>query len=234
MTNVTMRVEEVVDAVFAGGGNAGKHAGVKPRVSRPEDEDVTNSYPRNQSKRVIATGFMALGINFSMNSPFVGAGPRSGILATESSVEAERARSPEKLNNCKMEKEHLKELVLEKIAAMKAISTCLLEMKKKLVTIGIEKELLSNPNTELLACERWKGTKGTRMRDSFIETIPSMWLVIILRVQKALVLYFREKVFKHLSSSPELLKSRWRSGEDVMGVIVPREDGTLFAPANPF
>lgn len=80
-------------------------------------------------------------IDASMDSGFARVSLRRDLLATENSVEAERDCLLKELNLYKMENEQLKILILERNAAMEAMSKCLLDMVKKVATIISEKEL---------------------------------------------------------------------------------------------
>lgn len=67
-------------------------------------------------------------------------------------------------------------LMLEKNAAMKAESACQKIKEQKVAKIESEKSLLSESNTELLASERWKGIKGTRIDEGLLDTrSPYTW-----------------------------------------------------------
>lgn len=79
---------------------------------------------------------------------------RRGPLATEDGVEAERNRILETLDSYKIENELLKKLILKKDAALKAMSTCILDREKNVATIVTEKRLFSKANTDLRAFAR--------------------------------------------------------------------------------
>lgn len=72
--------------------------------------------------------------------------PRSGILATKDSIDAERDRLLEDLNPYKLKNEQLRKVMLVMDALMKAISTCLQELETKVATNETEKRLPSKLN----------------------------------------------------------------------------------------
>lgn len=76
---------------------------------------------------------------------------------------------------------------------MKAMSMCLLHMKKKVAKVKKEKRFMLNGNLKLRAFAQWKGVKSTRTGDSFIETIPPMYLEFALHHEKASMLYYCKK-----------------------------------------
>lgn len=65
-----------------------------------------------------------------MDSSLVVMALKSGHSATKGSVEVEHYLALEKLNRYKLENDELKELILEKNAAMQTMSTCLLDVEK--------------------------------------------------------------------------------------------------------
>lgn len=71
-----------------------------------------------------------------------------------------------------MERKKLKKLIVEKNATMKATSTCLLNMEKKVATTAAEKHFLSKRNAALHDPGKWKGTLKTRTGDVFSLKIP--------------------------------------------------------------
>lgn len=76
---------------------------------------------------------------------------RSGLRASEDRLATEREILLEKLNCYKMNHEQLKCLTLENDAAIKAMFTCLLDMKKKIGIIKTKNGLRSEWIAELLA-----------------------------------------------------------------------------------
>lgn len=58
---------------------------------------------------------------------------RSGLLASENSVESERNCLPKELIRSEMESIQLKGIIIENVAALKRLSTRLLDMKEKLL-----------------------------------------------------------------------------------------------------
>lgn len=60
---------------------------------------------------------------------------KSGLLTSGDSSIAERDHSLEKLNKHKLEIDQLKKLILEKVVAMKTMSTYFLDTEKKGTTI---------------------------------------------------------------------------------------------------
>lgn len=86
---------------------------------------------------------MATGICVGTYSDLAGVALSGGLLGTENNSEAEFHHLLEVLNCYKMEIERLKMLILEKDDAVKAMSTYLLNMKKKGATIETENVLLA-------------------------------------------------------------------------------------------
>lgn len=80
-------------------------------------------------------------------------------------------------------------LIFEKVAAMMAMSTCLLDLKKKVALIKTERELLAKCNVELLASAIWKGAKSIYKGNSFMETFSPMYLGFPLHVKNSIVPY---------------------------------------------
>lgn len=77
------------------------------KVSRLEDEDIYNSSPKNESGRGIDTGVLEPEMGF-MGSHLSKMAQRSGLSATDDSVETENSRLLEYLNLYKMKNEQLK------------------------------------------------------------------------------------------------------------------------------
>lgn len=78
---------------------------------------------------------------------------------------------------------------------MKAISTYLLAMKKILGTLEAGKKLPAKSYAELFASATRKGPKSPRTDDSFLETIPSIYLEFALHVEKTILPYNCRKTF---------------------------------------
>lgn len=123
-------------------------------VSLLEDEGVTNSRPSIESWKGFATSVMAPGIDVRIDSPLVGVALRSGLFATDDSVKAEQDCLLGELNNYKLENEQSETLILERIDAMKAMSTCLVDLRKRVVITETKEELLEKSNAKLLAPTR--------------------------------------------------------------------------------
>lgn len=75
------------------------------------------------------------------------------------SVEVEFDRLLEQLNRNKLETEQFKKFILEKNAAIKVMSNCLVDMVRKIATIEIGKGFLAISDWELLSSARWKAAK---------------------------------------------------------------------------
>lgn len=77
-----------------------------------------------------------------------------GILVTEVSVKAERDPLLEELNRYRIKNEQSKKLILEVNAAIKAMSTRLVDLEQKVATIETVKRLLAKSSAELLSSAR--------------------------------------------------------------------------------
>lgn len=136
-------LQEKLDKESRGGRNSGlwgsrsrkRARGREARVSLLEDEDVPNSCPSIESERGVATGVMAPEIDVSMSAPLAAVALRSDFLANEDSVEEEHDSLLMELNRFKVENEQFRKLILVTKAAMKAISTCLVDMEIEVATI---------------------------------------------------------------------------------------------------
>lgn len=102
-----------------------------------------------------------------MDSPLAEVALKSGFSATEVSVRAEHDRLLEKLNRTRFEKGQLKKLKLNKDTAMKDISTCLLDMDRKVVTTENEKRLLAKSNAGRLSLATREEAKNARRGGQF-------------------------------------------------------------------
>lgn len=94
-----------------------------------------------------------------------------------------------------------------KHAAMKASSTCLVDMKKNVATSDIKKELLAKSSAELLFPATQEVATSTPTRDSFIETIPLLYSGFALHVEKATVLYCCREVSELVPFSSKLQRN---------------------------
>lgn len=74
-------------------------------------------------------------------------------------------------------------------AAMKTMSTFLVDVEKQVTTIEARKELLKSPTTELLSFATRNGSKRVRTRNGIIVAIPPTSLGFALHVEKAIVAY---------------------------------------------
>lgn len=84
-----------------------------------------------------------------------------------------------------MENEELKWSILEKDAAIKAISECFLDLKSRIATTKIDKIHASELNTDLLESTSWKGVESTRMKNGRIETVPPKYLGFSFHIRKS-------------------------------------------------
>lgn len=75
-------------------------------------------------------------------------------------------------------------LILEKNSTMKTMSTCLIDIKKKVAWTKTEKGLLATSNAELLSSARRKEAKSTRAGKVFIEAIPAIYLGFTFQIEK--------------------------------------------------
>lgn len=75
-----------------------------------------------------------------------------------------------------MESEQLEKLILEKDVTMKAMSTCLVDMKENVASVETEIELRAKSNPRPLSSATRKGAISARTGDSYIETITSVCL----------------------------------------------------------
>lgn len=140
-------------------------------------------------KEIFATDIMVLGSNASMNSPLAEVALKSGLLATEDSVEAGRDCLQEDLNCFNMEKRKLKMLIFEEKATMMAMSICLADMKKKLATFKIKQMVLAKSNVNLVFSARQEGAHSARTRNRFIKAHSIIYLGIALHGENAIVSY---------------------------------------------
>lgn len=91
---------------------------------------------------------LRLKINGSINSVFPGAALRSGCPSAKNSVEAESDCLLKKLNVYKIGNEVLMKTITEMDAVVKALSTSLLNMIKKVATIETESAPLTQYITQ--------------------------------------------------------------------------------------
>lgn len=93
-------------------------------------------------------------------------------------------------------------MMLEKDAAKKAMSRCLLLIEEKVASVETEKKFLSKLIAELLASARWKGAKSAHTRKVLFKTILPMKSEIALHLGKTNVPYCCKKVSEpHFSTS---------------------------------
>lgn len=77
-----------------------------------------------------------------------------------------------------MKNELFKKLILEMDATMKAVSTCLVDMEKKVAFPETENELPAKSLAKLLSSSAWSEAKSARTEESFIETFSPTYLEI--------------------------------------------------------
>lgn len=70
---------------------------------------------------------------------------------------------------------------------MKAISTYLVGIERKVATMEAEEGLLAKSNAGLLSSAIQNGAKSARTEDSFMETTFSLYFGFILHMEKAIV-----------------------------------------------
>lgn len=75
---------------------------------------------------------------------------RSSLFVTDESAGATCDRLLEESDRYKMKNEHSKKLILEMDAAMRAMSTCLLDIEKKVPTLKTQKKILAKYNAKPL------------------------------------------------------------------------------------
>lgn len=92
---------------------------------------------------------MAPGSDVSIDSFLAGVAQRSGLLATEKSVEAKRHRFLKELDCIEMKNEKWKKLIIKKDAAMQAMTTCLVGIKNA-AKMKAAQGLLAKSNAEIL------------------------------------------------------------------------------------
>lgn len=135
----------------------------------------------------------------SMNSLLVGVAPRSDFLAAEDSMKIEVDLQLKKESRYKLENERLKNFILEKDAALKAMSIRLVDMENNDAIFKTEKGCLAMSHAELLSFATRKGAKSTRTRDTvLLKSIPPMYLGFARYVMKAIVPYFCSKILRLL------------------------------------
>lgn len=97
---------------------------------------------------------MAPGIEVSLDFFLACEALKSGFLTFENSFVAVCDRSVEKFKLDKVENGQLIKVILYDGAASKAMSTCFLDMEKKVADLETEKGLWTKSNCELLASAR--------------------------------------------------------------------------------
>lgn len=107
------------------------------------------------------------------------------------------------------------EQILGKYAARKAMSTCLIDMEKKVITLETEKRLLAKRYAEMLSFTIRKGVKNARTGDNFIDTVPLVYLEFALHIEKAIRQYCCGNVFELVPFTSELQRSYQMSDESV-------------------
>lgn len=133
-----------------------------------------------------------------------------------------------------MKKEQFKKFILEKGAAMKTMSVCIVNMKKEISTMETEKEFLENSNTELLLSAKWKEATSICTKDNSIEIIPPMYLGFALRVKEGYVPFYCKDVSELEVFTSGLQRFWWRRDDKVQEFRMPQEGGTFSAPGNLF
>lgn len=116
---------------FRGSWSPGRELWRGAQVSRFVDKGLINAFPGIESGRGFAVGVTALWINVSTDFFLSGVALKNCLFFTEDSVESEYDGLLEKLNRYEMKSEQLMNLTFEMDAAMKAMSLCLVDMKKK-------------------------------------------------------------------------------------------------------
>lgn len=97
---------------------------------------------------------MAPGVDGSMDFLLAELSLRTGLITTAGIDVADCDHVLETLNRYKIENEQLMKFIMQKNAAMMALSTSLPIMYKNVAMIETEKRLLEDPNLELLSCTR--------------------------------------------------------------------------------
>lgn len=133
----------------------------------PEDGHIPNSCLSIESEIDFASCDMASGVNVKLDSHLAGDLLRSSVVVTKDSVKAERDRLMEELNSFTMENEQIKTQILWKDEEIKAISICLVDIKRKLATEKAEKSLPAKSDADLLSSARRKGAKSARTRNNY-------------------------------------------------------------------
>lgn len=131
--DVTMMVEWFANVVFWLSQSRQEAQEHEALVFWLNDEGINHSCPSIMYQRGFASGIVAPVIAVSIDFLSAGVAMNSGLFATEENVKAERDSLLEELNCFKTENEQLNMLILEKVAVMKAMPTCPLDMKKNLL-----------------------------------------------------------------------------------------------------
>lgn len=132
-----------------------------------EDEGQTSSCLSIEFRRDFATDFKALGVNVSIDFALAEMELKSGLVSAGNSAEAEQDRLLEMFNRYKTECEQSRKLILEKEYKMKAMSTSLVDIERKVATIYPVTGLLAKSNAESLLSARLKEAKSTCTGDNF-------------------------------------------------------------------
>lgn len=104
-----------------------------------------------------------------MDLPLDGVALRSGFLASEACNRAGLDRFLEELDCYEIEDVQLKKMMLEKDPTIRAASTCLLEIEKKVATIETGKEALLKLIAELLAFVSFEWVSSTHNEIFFLK-----------------------------------------------------------------
>lgn len=92
-----------------------------------------------------------------------------------------------------MENDQLETLPFVKDAAMKALSTCLVDVDKKWAKMKIENVLLEKPNAKRISFVTRNGARSVCTGEGFIETIHPIYSGFALHVEKTIMLHCCEE-----------------------------------------
>lgn len=115
-------------------------------------------------------------LEFSREALVANTAPSSDFYSSVDGIKEERNRSLNEVNRYKMGKEQIQKIILVKGVAMKAMTTSLLVLEKRLASLEAEIELFLKTNAELALTRSRKGARGSRMEEVFIKTVPPMYL----------------------------------------------------------
>lgn len=133
-----------------------------------------------------------------------------------------------------MDNLQLKRIDIEKYVSIESISTCLVDMEKEVAKSKQMKSFWEILTQNYIFQRLGKLLRVPARGDSFIETIPSLYLEFALHVDKSIVPYCCRKPLWASSLILELRRSWRRCDKNVQDLGVPREDETIFAPGSPF